>query len=170
MKMRSQARAFSLVELVIVVVIIGVIAAIAVPRISRGARGAGEAALRGSLASLRNSIDMFAAEHNGAWPGNGGTDTELIDHLIKKTDAAGAVGTTVGTHIYGPYLRGGFPPVPVGPNVGATGVIMSTAVDLTTAIDEILDKTKGWIYNYQTGDIMVNTDDTDEKTDPFSGY
>ena len=55
---------FSLVELVIVVVIIGVIAAIAVPRISRGARGAGESALRGSLAGLRNSIDMYAAEYN----------------------------------------------------------------------------------------------------------
>jgi prepilin-type N-terminal cleavage/methylation domain-containing protein len=63
MKYRSRTRGFSLVELVIVVVIIGVIAAIAVPRISRGAKGAGESALRGSLATLRNAIDMYAPEH-----------------------------------------------------------------------------------------------------------
>ena len=169
MNMRSRARAFSLVELVIVVVIIGVIAAIAVPRISRGARGAGESALRGSLASLRNSIDMYAAEHSGDWPGDDGLAATLVDHLTKKTDGSGNVGTTAGTHIYGPYLRGGFPPVPVGPNIGVTGVIMSTAADLTTAIDEA-QTTMGWVYNYQTGDIIVNTDDTDEKTNAYSSY
>ena len=69
MRSRSQTRAFSLVELVIVVVIIGVIAAIAVPRISRGAKGAGESAVRMSLTGMRNAIDMYAAEHGGAWPG-----------------------------------------------------------------------------------------------------
>ncbi len=171
MKRESRARAFSLVELVIVVVIIGVIAAIAVPRISRGARGAGESALRGSLASLRNSIDMYAAEHSGNWPGTPeNTEAKLIEHLTKKTDASGAVGTTAGTHIYGPYLRGSFPPIPVGPNIGEKGVIMSTAADLTTAVDETTDTTMGWVYNYQTGDIIANTDDEDEKTNKYYTY
>ncbi len=170
MKIKSHLRAFSLVELVIVVVIIGVIAAIAVPRISRGAKGAGESALRGSLASLRNSIDMYSAEHNGAWPGADGSDATLISQLTKKTDAGGTVGTTAGTHIFGPYLRGGFPPVPVGPNVGESGVMMSTAADLTTDVDETTDTTLGWIYNYQTGDIIANTDDTDEKSRGYDTY
>ena len=120
-----KTRAFSLVELVIVIVIIGVIAAIAVPRISRGAKGAGEAALRGDLAGLRNSIDMYAAEHSGTWAGADGLEATLINQLTKKTDAAGNVGVVAGTHIYGPYLRRGFPPVPVGPNIGASGVIMT---------------------------------------------
>ncbi len=169
MNTRSQARAFSLVELVIVVVIIGVIAAIAVPRISRGARGAGEAALRGNLASLRNSIDMYAAEHGGTWPGaDGMTEQALIDQLTKKTNASGA--TTGSNLIYGPYLRGGFPPIPVGPNVGENGVIMTTAADITTAINEDLDPTKAWVYNYQTGDIIANTNDPDEKGDGFETY
>lgn len=162
-------RAFSLVELVIVVVIIGVIAAIAVPRISRGAKGAGESALRGDLASLRNSIDMYAAEHNGAWAGDDGLAPTLVSQLTKKTNAGGDVGVVVGTHIYGPYLRRGFPPAPVGPNVGATGVIMSTAADLTTVVDHA-QTTMGWIYNYQTGDLIINTDDTDESTTPYTSY
>jgi len=164
-----RTRAFSLVELVIVVVIIGVIAAIAVPRISRGAKGAGESALRGDLASLRNAIDMYAAEHNGAWAGADGLAATLVDQLTKKTDAGGTVGTVAGTHIFGPYLRRGFPPAPVGPNVGATGVIMTTAADLTTAVDE-LQTTMGWIYNYQTGELIVNTNDTDENTTAYTSY
>ncbi len=166
--MKTKTRAFSLVELVIVVVIIGVIAAIAVPRISRGARGAGESALRGNLASLRNSIDMFSAEHNGAWPGADGTEATLITQLTEKTNVSGT--TSGGNIIYGPYLRTGFPGVPVGPNVGENGVMMSTAADLTTVVDEITDTTIGWIYNYQTGDIIVNTDDTSEAGDGFETY
>jgi prepilin-type N-terminal cleavage/methylation domain-containing protein len=170
MSRKSRVRAFSLVELVIVVVIIGVIAAIAVPRISRGAKGAGESALRGSLASLRNSIDMFAAEHNGRWPGTPlNTEAALLDHLTKKTDAGGNVGTTAGVHVYGPYLRGGFPPVPVGPNVGQKGVIMTSTVPIATAVDEA-QTTMGWVYNYTTGEIVVNTDDTDEATVAYSSY
>jgi len=168
-EIKSRVRAFSLVELVIVVVIIGVIAAIAVPRISRGAKGAGESALRGSLASLRNSVDMYAAEHSGAWPGADGAAATLLDQLTKKTNAAGAVGTTAGVHVFGPYLRGGFPPAPVGPNLGENGVIMTTTTPITGAVDEA-QTTMGWVYNYQTGEIIVNTDDTDEKTRAYNTY
>ena len=165
--MRSQQRAFSLVELVIVVVIIGVIAAIAVPRISRGARGAGEVALKGSLAGLRNSIDMYAAEHNGVWAGADGLVATLTAQLTKKTNGAGVVGTTAGVHIFGPYLRAGFPPVPVGPNVGATGVIMT--ITSPPAVVE-LTATAGWVYNYLTGDLIANTDDLDEKGVGYNTY
>lgn len=163
MTIRSKTRAFSLVELVIVVVIIGVIAAIAVPRISRGARGAGESALRGSLASLRNAIDMYAAEHNGNFPGADGAEATLIRQLTEQTDAAGAAGGTLG-----PYLRRGFPPLSVGPNAGtARGVLM--VVTTPPAVDENT-ATAGWVYNYQTGEIVANTDDPDEAGDAFNTY
>jgi len=147
-------RGFSLVELVIVVVIIGVIAAIAVPRISRGAKGAGDSSLRGSLAGLRNAIDMYAAEHGGTYPS--GTQTEIIDKLTKKTDAQGNVGTTAGTHIYGPYLRGGIPELPVGTNKGDANLkIVTGAVVPGTG-------TEGWVYSTDTGEIRANLPDTDE--------
>ena len=98
-----------------------------------------------------------------------GLEATLISQLTGKSTAAGVVGTTAGTHIYGPYLRRGFPPAPVGPNIGASGVLMSTAADLTTVIAEA-STTIGWIYNYQTGDIIINTDDTDESTAAYSSY
>jgi prepilin-type N-terminal cleavage/methylation domain-containing protein len=164
MFMRSQKRAFSLVELVIVVVIIGIIAAIAVPRISRGAKGAGGSALRGSLAALRNAIDMYAAEHGGVFPGQDGLEATLIDQLTKKTNFSGTVGTGAG-YDFGPYLRRGFPPAPVGPFAGiASGVEMTTTSP--PAADET-KTTKGWVYNYQTGEIVVNTDDPDQAGDAY---
>ena len=164
MRKRASSKGFSLVELVIVVVIIGVIAAIAVPRISRGAKGAGEAALRGSLAALRNAIDMYAAEHGGAWPGaTDQLDTTLIRHLTEKTDVNGDPGGD-----FGPYLRRGFPPAPVGPNMGkAKGVIMTNVTPMV--VDES-DDTKGWVYNYATGEIMVNTNDPDDNNEAYNTY
>lgn len=48
-----------------------------------------------------------------------------------KSDAAGNVGTIDGVHVYGPYLRGGFRPLPVGPNHGATRVRMRDNTPLT---------------------------------------
>ena len=157
MIVQSRKRAFSLVELVIVVVIIGVIAAIAVPRISRGAKGAGESALRGSLASLRNAIDMYSAEHGGAWPGADNLEATLIRQLTEKTDAFGVAGGT-----FGPYLRRGFPPCPVGPRVGDTGVALVTTTPLNSATATEGTVGKGWVYNYQTGEIIVNTDNPDD--------
>lgn len=157
MKKRSQTRAFSLVELVIVVVIIGVIAAIAVPRISRGAKGAGDAALRGSLAGIRNAIDMYAAEHGGTFAASAVGDTEitLTDQLTKKTDSAGVVGTTAGVHIYGPYLRGAFPALPVCTNKGATSVSLVTGIPVGGLTAD------GWVYSTDTGAFIANCPDTD---------
>lgn len=150
-------------------VIIGIIAAIAVPRMSRAAKGAGDAALWGNLSTLRGVMDMYAAEHGGIYPGTDGTESELIDQLTKKTDAAGSVGTTDGVHIYGPYMRNGFPPVSVGPNTGAVGVILTTATPLTLVVDEG-SAVQGWVYNYLTGGIIPNTDDLDDSGTPYTSY
>lgn len=155
---------FSLVELVIVVVIIGVIAAIAVPRISRGSRGASEAALRGSLRGLRNAIDLYAAQHGGAWPAQDKGLQTFIDQLTKRTNAEGQVGTTAGEHIYGPYLRG-VPPVPVGPNVGATGVKFKEDGNVFEG-----EHDTGWVYNFKTAHIYANTNDLDESGVAYDTY
>jgi prepilin-type N-terminal cleavage/methylation domain-containing protein len=165
MLLRSKKSGFSLVELVIVVVIIGVIAAIAVPRISRGAKGAGDSALRGSLAGLRNAVDMYAAEHGGTFPGNTpGTstcdETLLANQLTQKSNFSGTVGTGAGFD-FGPYLRRAFPPAPVGPEAGkAAGVLMDPVNSPPTA--EVSPTAgKGWVYNCLTGELVVNTQTTD---------
>lgn len=154
---------FSLVELVIVVVIIGVIAAIAVPRISRGARGAGDSSLRGTLMGLRNAIDMYAAEHGGTFPS--GTQAQITELLTKQTDAAGNVGTVAGTHIYGPYLRSGFPALPVGANKGSSDLLIVAG---TPAVNEAGGE--GWVYSTSTGVLIANSVASDESGTPYASY
>ena len=141
-----------------------VVAAIAVPRISRGAKGADEAALRGTLAAVRNAIDMYAAEHGGDLPAQDKEEQTFYDQLTKRTDSAGNVGNSAGEHIYGPYLRS-IPGVPAGPNVGATRVKVREDVNEGEWGGEA-----GWIYDHKTGNFFANTDDLDEQGVGYDTY
>ncbi len=144
---RTRKGGFSLLEVVIVVAIIAILAAIGIPRMSRGSRGANDSAVSGDLAVLRNAIDLYAAEHGGAFPKS---DT-IGAQLTKYTDISGAPSDTKTlTHIYGPYLRG-VPPLPVGPRQGGNLIATNDGNDV------------GWIYIEASGTIKANT--TTEKDD-----
>ena len=153
---RRQNGGFSLLELVIVVAIIAIIAAIGIPRMSRGTRGAGDSALNQNLTVLRNSIDLFAAEHGGAEPNTANFEAQLTQY----TDASGgAQATKDTTHFYGPYVRK-IPPLPVGAKKGKTGVAAATGANI------------GWIYTESTGTIKSNTtaSETDDTGKLYSDY
>lgn len=142
---RKSSKGFSLLELVIVVVIIGIIGAIAIPRMSRGSAGASDAALTGNLAIMRAAIDLYSAEHDGAFPLAATAEEELTEY----TDAAEQTSPVrTPTHIFGPYLRK-IPPLPVGDNKGCTEIAAADGVGV------------GWIYDEVTGDITSNTDATE---------
>ena len=161
MKKRAKSKAFSLVELVIVVVILGVIAAIAVPRISRGARGASDSALRADLAAMRNGIDLYAAEHVGAFPAVATFEAQMTTY----TDEAGAaVPVKDAAHLYGPYLRAipGLPVAGAGLTAGAKG---------DTAVAAAAGAGVGWVYDATSGAILANTGTAaDEDGTPYSDY
>jgi len=137
----TRGRAFSLIELVIVIVIIGIIGAIAIPRMSRGAAGAADGALTADIARLRSAVDLYQAEHGGAYPdlvGNQGTA------LTQYTDDQGAIVTVKDpTHIYGPYLRT-IPPLPVGVDKGKVSFIATYAAG------------NGWVYDKTAGTVNAN--------------
>ena len=166
---------FSLVELIIVIVIIGVLAAIAIPRISRGSRGAGESAVVANLAVLRNAVELYASEHDGAYPGAAGDGTNpagvdaMLSQLTKYSNPAGVVvDTRDATHPFGPYLRKGIPALPVGANKGAITVL----VDIVNSPPKASEGTgEGWVYNYKTGDVIANSDALNEAGDTkYSAY
>jgi prepilin-type N-terminal cleavage/methylation domain-containing protein len=147
---RSSKRGFSLLELVIVVVIIGIIAAIAIPRMSRGSAGANDSALAGDLAVLRSAIDLFAAEHGGAFPSLANLPNSLTMYTDNTT--AGSPATSKDSaHPYGPYVRV-VPKLKVGTNKGAATFTTTTPAGTDTA---------GWLYNATTGDIRANLADAD---------
>ena len=149
---RNQNRAFSLVELVIVLVIIGVIAAIAIPRLTRGATNASATALAADLGAMRNAIELYRAEHEGAFPTAAGIVGQLTlfsDVTGANTAAAADVGNKI---VYGPYLKA-IPPLPVGAKRGSTGVDAADGAGI------------GWIYTAASGTIKANTVDAEVDKD-----
>lgn len=152
---KRHSNAFSLLEVVIVVAIIAILAAIGIPRMSRGSKGANDAAVSGNLAVLRNAIDLFSAEHGGAFP----TAAAIENQLIQYTDVSGATSASkTATHIYGPYLRS-VPPLTVGTRKGQNGIAVADANDV------------GWIYTEASGDIRPNTTtETDDAGRLYSDY
>ena len=128
--------------IVIVVAILAILEAIGIPRMSRGSRGAGDSALRSNLALLRNSIDLFTAEHNGLFPGV----ATFTNQLTTFTDEFGADSATkTATHVFGPYIRR-IPILTVGAKKGKNGV----SVDGAGADD-------GWVYDPNSGAVTPNT-------------
>jgi general secretion pathway protein G len=159
-------RGFSLVELVVVIVIIGILAAIAIPRLSRGSSGAGTSAVAASLATVRNAINMYAAEHSNTFPGP--DEAGVIAQLTKPTNAAGAVpGET--ERKFGPYLQS-MPPCPVGENAGKL-TANKVLIDSTNSPPKAKpDGGEGWVYNPTTGEFYPNTEQQDDLGKKYSEY
>ena len=132
---------FSLLELVIVIVIMVIVAAVAIPRMSRGSSGAAEAVLSGNLAILRSAIDMYAGEHNGAFPAANSIEDQLT---LYSNISGGTSATKTATHIYGPYLDK-VPALPVGSRKGNTKIAANSGASV------------GWKYTAATGEIRANT-------------
>ncbi len=164
---RGSKPGFSLVELVVVIVIIGILAAIAIPRLSRGSQGASQSALAVNLATVRNSISLYAAEHNSSFPGPDAAG--FADKLTKQTNSSGSTAPGANERKYGPYLLA-IPPCPVGENAGKA-----------TANQVLIDNTnspptpnpaggQGWVYKPSTGEFLPNTAATDDARKAYNTY
>jgi type II secretory pathway pseudopilin PulG len=124
----------------IVVVILALIAAVAIPRLTRGTQASMEAALARDVQILQKAIDLYAAEHNGAFPNS----AMIAEQLTQYTDSRGVMSQSKSPpHTFGPYLRK-VPPVPAGPNKGSSNI--STAAGNGV----------GWIYDPTEGTITPN--------------
>lgn len=148
----KKARAgFSLIELVIVVVIIGIIAAIAIPRMSKGATAAGESALAGNLTVLRNGIELYHTEHGGGdtdWPKVANIATQLTG-FSKQDGTSQATKDVANGFVFGPYVRGTIPALPVGAKKGKSGIAAAAGANV------------GWEYDETTGEIKASCPDTE---------
>ena len=149
--------AYRLIPLAILTVLPGVTAPIPNPPIPRGAGGAAESGAVSDLSILRSAVELYAAEHDGAFPAL----ATFANQLTLYSDAAGNTNATkTAVFMYGPYLRA-IPAQKAGPQKGNT---TATGTQGTAGA--------GWWYTETTGDVRINAGATDKDSNgtPWVNY
>jgi prepilin-type N-terminal cleavage/methylation domain-containing protein len=166
-----QARAFTLVEILIVVVLLGIMAAIVIPALAKSTTGARETTLAMNLNLLRRFIPVYTSQHKEVQPGypNGNTaaaptEQAFIDQAMLSSNAAGqtAARGTVG-YPYGPYLS----KIPANPfNSKDTLQVLGDGEAFPGAADD----SHGWIYKPASGEIRSDNTGTRSDGTPYYNY
>ena len=161
-----QARAFTLVEILIVVVLLGVMAGIVIPSVARSGTAARESALASDLALLRRFVLIYKSQHLEVSPGYPSGDTTatpteeaFVDQAILSSKSGGetAARGTAGFNC-GPYLSR----IPENPlnNLDTIQMVPSGG-----SFPAAADGSHGWIFKSETGEIRPdNTGTTDNGT------
>jgi len=134
MRMHSNQRGFTLIEVVIIIVILGILAAVAIPKYQDLSGEAKEAAARSSLGSLRSAITIYYATQavktgTATWPPFDSLNTSGV--VMEQSIPPNPYVTSLGDSI-----------LPVGAGV-SKGTIQAGGA--------------GWVYKTTTGEIWLNS-------------
>lgn len=159
-------KGFTLIEMIIVVIIMGILAAVIIPRISMTTDQARLNTLKTNLTAMRSSVEIYIAQHDGAYPGGnsitGGVPddeaaaaTAFLQQLTQYTEFDGTVSATKTADAkYGPYIKGGG--LPTNPYNDSNAVVCDiTTTDITTR-DWDGTGTAGWHFYTNTGVLVAN--------------
>lgn len=86
----KKSKGFTLIELMVVVVILGILAVVVAPRIPDLVKKAQEGATKGSLATMRSTLNIYYSDQEGFYPITGTGDVSnaftsiLVPKYIKK--------------------------------------------------------------------------------------
>ncbi|MEM9022015.1 MAG: hypothetical protein AAGC44_15775, partial [Planctomycetota bacterium] len=114
------------------------------PQFTNASESAKASSVLSQLQTLRSQVELYKNQHNNEYPTSDGTLAGTWDwtKMTGKTDVDGNVGTTAGTHIYGPYMQ----QAPKNPFV-----VTASATEFGAATDG----SDGWVVNATTGVIRA---------------
>ena len=159
-------KGFTLIEMIIVVIIMGILAAVIIPRISMTTDQARLNTLKTNLTAMRSSVEIYVAQHDGAYPGarkNDGTAnptandaiTAFTEQLTQYTEFDGTVSATKTADAkYGPYIKGGA--LPTNPFNDSNAVVCDITTTNITTRDWDGTGTAGWHFYTKTGVLVAN--------------
>lgn len=140
-------RGFSLVKLIVAIVVVGILAVIAAPKLFTS-QAASDKGLRQTLSAVRDAIERYTAQHNGQLPGADGLPATF------KADLS-------------PYIRDLKIDCPVGPARNRQVKMSNGPGPITGQANPL----KGWHYNYQTGEFIVNFSGlSSDGVTPYDGF
>jgi len=169
----KNVKGFTLVEVLIVVAILGILGSLAYPQFQGYVQQAKEAAAKDNLRVLRNAIGLYAAQHDGVYPGFPFNNSIFVanilvlnQQLLTHSNSTGNTSVSRTTdYPYGPYL----PKIPANPfaqdNADMIGIVQ-TAQNMPTQASG----STGWIYQPSTGTIKLNQPGTDSEGVSFYSY
>ena len=165
------AKAFTLVEILIVVVLLGVLAAIVIPAVANSGTLAREATLATNLKLLRRFALVYTSHHLEVAPGYpdgdttaAPTDQTFRDQAMLSSDAHGQTAPrgTAGFK-YGPYLS----KIPTNPFNGRDTIeMLAGGQDFAAAAND----SHGWMYKPETGEIRADNTGTDDAGRAYCDY
>lgn len=85
--MKNSERAFTLIELLVVVAIIGILAALAIPAMSNAKEASSQTNTLNQIKQMSALAVLYASEHNGELPEEGGEGVQKFSKLQNHTNA-----------------------------------------------------------------------------------
>jgi prepilin-type N-terminal cleavage/methylation domain-containing protein len=128
----SKRKALTLPEFLVVIVVFGLVIAVAAPRLLDTSATATDNRLRQTLATLRDAIEMYAANNDGRLPGCTADGADFRAALA-------------------PYLRGEFPKSPIAPY----NALISGVADVAPQGDE--SPIAAWKFSTTSGVLIANS-------------
>ena len=150
---RSNARGFTLVEILIVVIILGILAAIVIPQFTNASTDAKKSNMASQDQTIKSQVALYMLQHNDTPPlliTNGWLEltsaTDGTGLALDATAVAADAAKTPPVPTYGPYL----PQAPSNPLAPSTAATTITAFTPSATPPQA---TTGWFYDEANGEF-----------------